>query len=186
MKFAFLGPGSPLRSGRDDGDPELPAPKPALSRALDALKRGDSLTLASAPDGFDALAVADLARGLSAAANGPALLVHMARDGQRQQALQNALSFIAPEIEVLVFPAWDCQPYDRVSPHAGITAQRMTTLARLARRKGHERPSVLLTTVNAALQRVPAKAQVATQAFSAAPGNQIDMAGITSWLELNG
>src|ERR1043166_5431738 len=62
----------------------------------------------------------------------------------------------------------------------------MTTLSRLSRRKGSERPSVLLTTVNAALQRVPAKAQVATQAFSAVPGHQIDMAGITGWLELNG
>ena len=29
------------------------------------------------------------------------------------------------------FPAWDCQPYDRVSPHGGILAQRLTTLARL-------------------------------------------------------
>ncbi|HKH33312.1 MAG TPA: hypothetical protein VKA80_03985, partial [Beijerinckiaceae bacterium] len=59
------------------------------TRALDALKRGDSLTLASTPDGFDALAVADLARGLSSGADGPAVLVHVARDGQRQQALQN-------------------------------------------------------------------------------------------------
>src|ERR1043166_2010773 len=62
----------------------------------------------------------------------------------------------------------------------------MTTLSRLSRRKRSERPSVLLTTVNAALQRVPAKAQVATQAFSAVPGHQIDMAGITGWLQLDG
>ena len=84
------------------------------------------------------------------------------------------------------FPAWDCLPYDRVSPHAGVVAQRMTALSRLARLKGHDRPSVLLTTVNAALQRVPAKALVATLSLSAAPGNLIDMAGITGWLELNG
>ena len=104
---AVPGPGSPFHSGRDDGEPELPTIKPALSRALDALKKGDSLTLASVPDGFDALAVADLARGLSASATGPAVLVHVARDGGRQQALQNALAFVAPEIEVLTFPAWD-------------------------------------------------------------------------------
>jgi transcription-repair coupling factor (superfamily II helicase) len=136
--------------------------KPALSHALDALKRGDSLTLASVPDGFDALAVADLARGLSGGAGGPAVLVHVARDGQRQQALQNALQFIAPEIAVLVFPAWDCQPYDRVSPHAGITAQRMTTLARLARsRSSEERPRILSTTISAAVQRVPPRDRIA-------------------------
>jgi transcription-repair coupling factor (superfamily II helicase) len=161
--------------------------KPALSRALDALKRGDSLTLASVPDGFDALAVADLARGLSGGAGGPAVLVHVARDGQRQQALQNALQFIAPEIEVLVFPAWDCQPYDRVSPHAGITAQRMTTLARLARsRSSEERPRILSTTISAAVQRVPPRDRIAAETFSAAPGNVVDLDVITAWLETNG
>ena len=55
-------------------------------------------------------------------------------------ALARALAFFAPEIEVLEFPAWDCQPYDRVSPHAGVVAQRMTALSRLARIKGRERP----------------------------------------------
>ena len=161
--------------------------KPALSRALDALKRGDSLTLASAPDGFDALAVADLARGLSGGADGPAVLVHVARDGQRQQALQNALQFIAPEIEVLVFSAWDCQPYDRVSPHAGITAQRMTTLARLARsRTSEERPRILSTTISAAVQRVPPRDRIAAETFSAGPGNMVDLDVLVAWLETNG
>src|SRR5215210_3900836 len=161
--------------------------KPTLSRALDALERGDSLTLASVPDGFDALAVADLARGLSGSADGPAVLVHVARDGQRQQALQNALQFIAPEIEVLVFPAWDCQPYDRVSPHAGVTAQRMTTLARLARsRTSEERPRILSTTVNAAVQRVPPRDRIAAETFSAAPGNVVDTETLIGWLETNG
>src|SRR5207302_338941 len=59
-------------------------------------------------------------------------------------------------------------------------------LSRLARLKGSDRPSVLLTTVNAALQRVPAKALLTTQSLSAAPGNVIAMDGVTAWLELNG
>ena len=79
--------------------------KPALIRALDALKKGQGLTLASVPDGFDALAVADLARGLSGHVEGPAVLVHVSRDGQRQQNFANSLGFIAPEIEILTFPA---------------------------------------------------------------------------------
>ena len=45
---------------------------------------------------------------------------------------------------------------------------------------------MLLTTVNAALQRVPARDFVATHALSVAPGNVIGMAGIVTWLELNG
>ena len=51
-----------------------------LARAIEALKRGDSPTLASVPEGFDALVVADLARALSAHFEGPAVLVHVARD----------------------------------------------------------------------------------------------------------
>jgi transcription-repair coupling factor (superfamily II helicase) len=161
--------------------------KPALTRALDALRQGKSLTLASVPEGFDALAVADVARGLARSLEGPAVLVHVARDGQRQQTLQNALRFIAPEIEVLTFPAWDCQPYDRVSPNAGIAAQRMTTLARLARsRTSEERPRILSTTVNAAVQRVPPRRRIATETFSAAPGNAVDTDLLVAWLETNG
>lgn len=161
--------------------------KSALARALDALKKGQGLTLSSVPDGFDALAVADLARGLSGHVEGPAVLVHVSRDGQRQQNFANSLAFIAPEIEILTFPAWDCQPYDRVSPNAAITAQRMTTLARLARSKtSEEKPRILSTTVNALVQRVPPRARIAAETFSAAPGNVVDTNLLINWLETNG
>jgi len=158
-----------------------------LTRAVEALKKGKSLTLSSVPDGFDALVIGDLARALSGAAAGPAVLLHVARDGQRQQTLQNALGFIAPEIEVLPFPAWDCQPYDRVSPNGGITAQRMTTLARLARSRGsEERPRVVSTTINALVQRVPPRTRIAAETFSAAPGNAVQTELLVAWLETNG
>ncbi len=131
--------------------------------------------------------LADLARAIAAGAEaaGDQLAV-ICRDGPRMAMLARALAFFAPDIEVLEFPAWDCLPYDRVSPHAAVVAQRMTTLARLARVKGREHPAVLLTTVNAVLQRVPARELVAKQSLSAAPGNMLPMAGITQWLELNG
>lgn len=161
--------------------------KPALTRAVDALKKGQTLTLSSVPDGFDALAVADLARSLAGHVEGAAVLVHVARDGLRQQNFASSLGFIAPEIEILPFPAWDCQPYDRVSPNAGVTAQRMTTLARLARsRTSEERPRILSTTVNALVQRVPPRARIAAETFSAAPGNVVDTTLLINWLETNG
>jgi transcription-repair coupling factor (superfamily II helicase) len=159
----------------------------SLKRALDALKEERSLTLSSVPDGFDAVVVGDLGRGLAGAAKGAAVLVHVARDGQRQQLLHNALAFVAPEIEVLSFPAWDCQPYDRVSPNAAVSAQRMTALARLARsRSSEERPRILSTTVNALVQRVPPRSRIAAETFSAAPGNAVDTDVLVAWLETNG
>ena len=145
------------------------------------------LTLANVADGAEGLVISDLARAIASGSNPPATsALVICRDGPRMAALARALGFFAPDLEVMQFPAWDCLPYDRVSPHAGVVAQRMTALSRLARIKGRERPALLLTTVNAALQRVPARDLVATQALSAAPGNVIGMDGVVRWLELNG
>jgi transcription-repair coupling factor (superfamily II helicase) len=154
---------------------------------------GRPLTLANVADGAEGLVLADLARAVAARPDAPATsLVVICRDGPRMAELGRALAFFAPDIAVLEFPAWDCQPYDRASPHVGLMAQRMTALSRLARPRPARpaspgtAPAVLLTTVNAAVQRVPARAVVAGKAFSAAPGNMLAMDGIVRWLELNG
>jgi transcription-repair coupling factor (superfamily II helicase) len=151
------------------------------------LKPGQGLTLAQVADGAEGLVLADLARVIAARPNAPAIsLAVICRDGQRMATLSRSLAFFGPDIQTMEFPAWDCLPYDRVSPNASVVAQRMTALSRLARVKGRDKPSVLLTTVNAALQRVPAREFVATHALSVAPGNVIGMEGIIEWLELNG
>jgi transcription-repair coupling factor (superfamily II helicase) len=151
------------------------------------LAPGRPLTLANVADGAEGLVLSDLARAVAAKPDAPATtLTVVCRDGPRMAQLSRALAFFAPDIATLEFPAWDCQPYDRVSPHAGFVAQRMTALARLARLKGRAGASILLTTVNAVLQRVPQKSLIATQTLSGAPGNMLAMDGIVRWLELNG
>src|SRR5262245_58274020 len=95
----------------------------------DLLVPGRSLTLS---DGAEGLVVSDLARAVAARADAPATSVAViCRDGPRMAALARALAFFAPDVAVQEFPAWDCLPYDRVSPHAGFVAQRMTALSRL-------------------------------------------------------
>ncbi len=157
----------------------------------DLLEQGRPLRLARVADGAEGLVLADLARAIAVKPKAPATsLLVVCRDGSRMAQLSRALAFFAPDIGVLEFPAWDCQPYDRASPHPGLMAQRMTTLSRLAHLKeqagAQSRPSVLLATVNAVVQRVPARAAVAGQGLSAAPGNVLAMDGIVRWLELNG
>ncbi len=151
------------------------------------LRPGKALTLAQVADGAEGLVLADLARAVAARPNAPAIsLAVVCRDGQRMAALSRALAFFGPDILTMEFPAWTVCPYDRVSPNASVVAQRMTALSRLTRIKGRDKPSVLLTTVNAALQRVPAREFVATHALSVAPGNVLGMHGVVEWLELNG
>ena len=159
-----------------------------FKRAIDELRKGGSLTLARAPEGYDAFVAAEIARALAPDADRRAVVfTHVARDARRSQAFRDALNFAAPQIETLEFPGWDCQPYDRVSPNVGVAAMRMTALARLARTHSSvERPRVLLTTVNALLQRVPPMKNVAAETFAAAPGNAIAVDRLVGWLENNG
>ena len=166
---------------------QLRSPAPSLARRL---YPGRPLLLAGIADGAEGLALADLARTIAAGAAGaaaPAIsLAAICRDGTGMAMLSRALGFFAPDIETIEFPAWDCLPYDRVSPHPDVVAQRMAALARLARAKHHDRPAIVLTTVNAVLQRVVPRQIVATQSLSAAAGTLLPMARVTQWLELNG
>ena len=165
-----------------------PSPLLDVNRVTKALGAGKHLHLSQVPDGFDAFVAADITRALARAGQERSvLLVHVAREGQRAQAFRDAFTFAAPEIEILEFPAWDCQPYDRVSPQAAIEARRMTVLSRLARSKSsRERPRILSTTVSAILQRVPPRTAVAAESFSAAPGNSVATDELVAWLETNG
>ena len=167
---------------------KAPAPLSEVARATKLLDAKKHLTLANAPDGFDAFVVADLTRALArTGGERPAVLLHVARESQRAQPFRDALAFAAPDIEVLEFPAWDCQAYDRVSPNTAIAARRMTVLSRLARSKSSsERPRIISTTVSALVQRVPPLERIAADSFSAAPGNSVSTDELVGWLETNG
>src|SRR3954470_3560585 len=161
--------------------------KTTAKSPAEQLAPGRAVTLANVAEGAEGLVISDLARAVAARPKPPAVsLAVVCRDGPRMQQLARSLEFFAPDLPVMQFPAWDCQPYDRVSPHGGILAQRVTTLARLARLTGSDKPLIVLTTVNAVTQRVPSRDIVAAQALSVAPGNVVPMDSITAWLEHNG
>ena len=132
------------------------------------------------PEGLDAPVIADLARSGQAAS-----VLHVAREDTRLARLAEGLGFFAPDLEVLRFPAWDCLPYDRVSPISEISSERIDTLRRLAQRGGDD-PLVVLTTVNAVLQRVPPRAALKSAFFAVRPGEKIDRDALTGFLACNG
>ncbi|WP_170413732.1 transcription-repair coupling factor [Ruegeria atlantica] len=132
------------------------------------------VTVGGAPEGYDAqLVLNEIAR-----VGGP--VCHVARDDKRMEAMRAALAFFAPDMPVFVFPGWDCLPYDRVSPNADIAAARVATLAALV----HQMPDrfVLLTTLNAATQRVPARDVLREAAFSARVNHRVDETALRKFL----
>ncbi len=84
----------------------------------------ERITLGGAPEGYDArLLLKELERAPGAAC------------GARRQAGRGdarGAGGLGADVPVLEFPAWDCLPYDRVSPNPEISSRRMATLALLA------------------------------------------------------
>jgi transcription-repair coupling factor (superfamily II helicase) len=148
-----------------------------------ALLPQQPLTIAAVPEGANGLVIADLARAHFARSGATKRVLVVCRDAERMSALAGALQFFAPELAVLTFPAWDCLPFDRVSPIAEVTARRMAALTKLA---ADESETLVLTTVNAVLQRVPPKEFVGNASLRLKPGQNVAFDGVVAWLEENG
>ncbi|MCP4820036.1 MAG: DEAD/DEAH box helicase, partial [Shimia sp.] len=138
------------------------------------MRDAQHILVGGAPEGYDAKLILDEV----AKSGGP--VIHVARDDKRLAAMKSALAFFQPDMPVVAFPGWDCLPYDRVSPNADISATRMATLAALV----HDMPArfVLLTTLNAATQRVPARELLKEAAFKAQVDGRIDEDALRKFL----
>ncbi len=137
-----------------------------------------ALSVYGAPEGLDAQLLARRRREHAGA------VLHVARDDARMARLADALGFFAPDFEVLRFPAWDCLPYDRASPNPEIVSARIAALARLL--EPAPRPRIVLTTVNALVQRVPPRAMFAGASMAIRTGGSLDATVLAGFLEANG
>jgi transcription-repair coupling factor (superfamily II helicase) len=188
--------------------------------------RPSALALYGAPEGHDAATVGTLI------ADGAAKSwLHVCRDDGRMARFAAALGFFHPGLEALTFPAWDCLPYDRVSPNTEIISRRIDTLTRLAacpspaikpspsmgegsgggdaaaatpgdveKRKDQPHPGpppsrgrenegggiVVLTTVNALVQRVPPRRLFDGRVLALGPGGRIPLDRLQSFFRNNG
>lgn len=104
-------------------------------------------TLYGVTDSFDAFVLAALAEQ-----NPGRPVLHVCRHEARLSLLAQELEFLAPAVEVLVFPAWDCLPYDRISPKKDIVGKRVETLVRLLQPQTASR--ILLVSAASFFQRV--------------------------------
>nr|WP_185965203.1 transcription-repair coupling factor [Glacieibacterium frigidum] len=137
-----------------------------------------SLTLSSAPQGYLPWLMADLAR----AAKGRAVFV--AADDASARALLDAVTFFAPELETIYLPAWDCLPYDRASPSLRVASDRLAALAALVHPSA--KAQLLVTTVNAMLQRTLTPARIRDTTAIIKPGARFDRDKLSALLQANG
>ena len=151
-----------------------------LDKAFDG--GAPSTIIAQVAGGQESLILSQLA-GNSVEAKG---LVHVCSNPQQLQAIVESIGFFAPWLETIVLPAWDCLPYDRVSPSTQVIADRIEALNRIASAEAGGRPLLVLTTANALLQRNVPRHVLADQQTGMAPGKQLDMDVLTQQLSADG
>jgi len=160
------------------------AVKPSFpSLPVERLLKAPHMIASGVPEGLDALLLGELARQTPRGAP----ILHIARDANRLVTLEDALAFFAPDVTVLTFPAWDGVPYDRVAPNADTIARRIATLSELTHREtaGNKSSLIVLTTVNAVVQRVPPRAFIAASSMRLAAGNAVSMQELVERLEVS-
>ena len=153
------------------------------------LAPGQPLTLASVADGAEGLVVADLARAVAARPNAPATSLagdlprRPAHGGAGARARVLRARHRGAGVPGLGLPA--LRPRVAACRHRGAAHDR--AVAAGAASRAASGPSVLLTTVNAVLQRVPPRdAGGARSRCRPRPATCSAWTASTRWLELNG
>lgn len=135
--------------------------------------------LAGVPESAAGFAIAKLAQQ-----SGKPVL-HVALHDRMLETLAATCRFFAPDIEIITFPAWDCLPYDRVSPNNTISAARLSTLCNLISTPTPT-PRIILTTLNAASQKLPARRVMKECLLLLKPGARVDRDYLIGFLSNNG
>ena len=148
---------------------------PDLSRILAA---DAPLTLSSLPRGALPLVMSDLARAAKQRA------VFIAPDDAAMRAVREAAGYFAPEIDVIEFPARDCLPYARASPALSVSAKRLRALHKLQNPGAGSQ--LLVTTVNALLQRVLPPFRIRESVREFKPGTVIGHQSLAALLQRQG
>jgi len=112
-------------------------------------------------------------------------LIFIAKNDAHIEEIKQQLSFFAPHLQILIFPAWDCLPFDRTSPKPLISSSRIKTLHRLLNRADNQN-FLIITSVNAILQKVISPSEIASSGLFLQVGSKISIEKIAQFLNLKG
>ncbi|UJQ95032.1 transcription-repair coupling factor [Mariluticola halotolerans] len=144
-----------------------------------------SQMIVNVPDGMQPVVLARFVeQRIAEAPDDRVAAVFVARDGRRQSRMEEVLRQLMPGHPILGLPAWDCLPYDRVSPNAVAISARMSTLATLC--NPNTRGAIVITTANALIQKLPPTDIVSAMSFGAASGEVVDSKTLIDWASGNG
>lgn len=111
-------------------------------------------------------------------------LCYVALSERQVDEIAVAMTAIFPEIKHVILPPWDCLPYDRVPPSRHCMGRRMDALRIWQTSSGERR--LLLTSLDAMLQRIPPEAIIAVSKLELAVGQTFDRDAFFEFVQRTG
>ena len=99
-------------------------------------------------------------------------LLFICRNDRRLEAVKAALLFFDPNLNFMTIPAWDCAPYETISPNPRLVSERLASLVNIVKKSA--RKALYLTTLNAAAQYFPPREIIKNCYLDILVGKQID------------
>ncbi|RYF93564.1 MAG: DEAD/DEAH box helicase, partial [Caulobacteraceae bacterium] len=159
-------------------------PKPARPRSQNADLVPGPIPAATGESQSSQEPTAAVAAALAGQVKAGRTWVHLASSERRAEEIGRALAGLAPDIETLVLPPWDCLPYDRASPSRDVMGRRMRVFQRLAEKTAGRR--VLVVSPEALMQRLPPAAALRRAFLRLERGRPLDRAGLIGFARRSG
>lgn len=146
--------------------------------------------ISSPPDAPLAIEATPPSPGLLAARLGETLqtsggsFCYVAESEAAAEEIAAAFCALFPQLQLLVLPPWDCLPYDRLPPSPHSMGRRMDALRIWMSRSAD--PTLLITSLEAVLQRVPPTAIIEASRLELVVGKPFDPEAFDNFVRQTG
>ena len=137
-------------------------------------------TYSSIPNGFDAFWLADFTN------KNQEDILYIVSNGVELFQTAEIIKYLNPDLEVLIFPAWDTVPYDRSSPNVNTLSQRIETLSKLALQTKSKHKRIIITSIGAIIQKLPPKKIFLNSNRTFKIGSKLDFNSFLHYCSING
>ena len=112
------------------------------------------------------------------------LLAYVALSEGSALAVAEAARCFAPDVDIVLLPPWDCLPYDRIPPSRQCMGRRMDALRVWS--TPSKSSKLLVTSLDAILQRIPPLDVIKTSSFELIVGKAFDRASLRRFIKASG
>ena len=105
------------------------------------------------------------------------------REGELKQLSDN-IKFFNRQVDVIVFPSWDCLPYSNISPRKEIISKRYSALRALNGVGKYYK--IVLLSIDSVIQKIVPFQEILKKGFSLRINQKVILSNLIEWLEKMG